>query len=69
MIIYRFCELEKMADKQQTDDKEVLDFAHAPLRKTHRAEDISEIVRQGILNGYWKPDDKINDQELSERLG
>jgi len=58
-----------MTDKQQTNDKEGLEFAHTQLRKTHRAEDISEIVRQGILNGYWKPDDKINDQELSERLG
>lgn len=38
-------------------------------KKTSRAETIAEVIRDGIDRGYWKPEDRINDQELSERLG
>lgn len=38
-------------------------------KKTSRAENIAEVIRDGIDRGYWKPEDRINDQELAERLG
>ena len=39
------------------------------IKRTNRAEDIVGVITEGIINGYWKPDEKISDQELSERLG
>ena len=45
------------------------DFFPEGMKKTSRAENIAEVVREGIDRGYWKPEDRINDQELSERLG
>jgi DNA-binding GntR family transcriptional regulator len=46
-------------------DNFILDGA----KKISRAENIAGVIRDGIERGYWKPDDRINDQELSERLG
>ena len=39
------------------------------VKKTSRAENVVDIIIQGITKGYWKPGDKINDLALSERLG
>ena len=39
------------------------------VKKTSRAENVVDIIIQGIVKGYWKPGDKINDLALSERLG
>ena len=38
------------------------------MRKS-RAEDILLIIKEGIVRGYWKPDERINDLDLSKRLG
>jgi len=45
------------------------DFFAEVVKKTSRAESIAEIISEGIGRGYWKPEDRINDLELSERLG
>lgn len=39
------------------------------FEKASRAENIYEVIKEGILRGVWKPGDKINDQELAEQLG
>ncbi|WP_319562549.1 GntR family transcriptional regulator [Marispirochaeta sp.] len=39
------------------------------FEKTSRADTIYEIIKDGILQGVWKPGDKIDDQELAKRLG
>jgi len=49
--------------------REKADFLERPGRKTSRAEDIVAIVKEGIVSGYCKPEEKINDLDLSERLG
>lgn len=38
-------------------------------RRISRAEDILSVIKEGIVRGYWKPEEKINDLELSEKLG
>jgi DNA-binding GntR family transcriptional regulator len=52
--------------KSMKSDMEL--FPKSP-KQTSRAEDIVEKIKEGIVSGYWKPDEKINDQELSERFG
>lgn len=39
------------------------------VKKSSRAENVVEIIIQGIVKGFWKPGDKINDLALSEQLG
>ncbi len=39
------------------------------FEKASRAENIYEVIKEGILQGVWKPGDKINDLELSKQLG
>lgn len=39
------------------------------VKKTSRAENVVDIIIQGIVKGFWKPGDKINDLALSEQLG
>ncbi|WP_319476558.1 GntR family transcriptional regulator [Marispirochaeta aestuarii] len=39
------------------------------FEKASRADTIYEIIKDGILQGVWKPGDKIDDQELAKRLG
>jgi DNA-binding GntR family transcriptional regulator len=64
-----------MGKKSDMDQKSDLagfegeDFFPDGVKRTSRAEGIAEVVREGIDRGYWKPEDRINDQELSERLG
>jgi len=37
--------------------------------KTSRAENVYEAIRKGIISGYWKAGDRINDAELAKRYG
>jgi len=48
----------------------VLDFEFpvAFITKKSRAEDIVGIIKEGIIRGYWKPNEKIDDGELAKRL-
>lgn len=39
------------------------------LGKTNRSAVISEIVKEGILSGLWKPGDRLSDEEIAEKLG
>jgi DNA-binding GntR family transcriptional regulator len=58
--------MENTKNPSETIDTDMLsDF----VRKTSRAENVVDIIIQGIIKGYWKPGDKINDLALSERLG
>ncbi|MFA6008319.1 MAG: GntR family transcriptional regulator [Candidatus Shapirobacteria bacterium] len=58
--------MENTENPAQTMDTDILaEF----VKKTSRAENVVDIIIQGIVKGYWKPGDKINDLALSERLG
>ncbi|MCD6122728.1 MAG: GntR family transcriptional regulator [Spirochaetales bacterium] len=48
-------------------DKE--DFLVPLFAKTSRAENVYEAIRRGIISGYWKAGDRINDAELAKRYG
>ncbi|MBI9105614.1 MAG: SMP-30/gluconolactonase/LRE family protein [Spirochaetales bacterium] len=37
--------------------------------KTSKADDISDYIKDGLLEGIWKPEERINDQDLAEKLG
>ncbi len=39
------------------------------FEKTSRAENVYEAIRRGIISGYWKAGDRINDAELAEKYG
>jgi DNA-binding GntR family transcriptional regulator len=37
-------------------------------QRKSKAQDLSEIIKEGIFRGRWKPGDRINDRELAELL-
>ncbi len=37
------------------------------FEKTSRAENVYEAIKEGIISGYWKAGDRINDQELANK--
>ena len=39
------------------------------LSRVTKASAVCEIVKEGITSGFWLPGDRINDKELSEKLG
>src|SRR4030042_321796 len=39
------------------------------LSRVTNASSVCEIVKEGIAAGFWLPGDRINDRELSEKLG
>lgn len=45
------------------------DFLIPLFAKTSRAENVYEAIRKGIISGYWKAGDRINDAELAKRYG
>ncbi len=44
-------------------------FLEPLFAKTSRAENVYEAIRKGIISGYWKAGDRINDAELAKRYG
>ena len=44
------------------------DLPDLSMTKMSRAENISEVVKEAIFAGHWKPGAKIDDQELAEKL-
>ncbi len=43
------------------------DFLTPLFEKTSRAENVYEAIKEGIISGYWKAGDRINDQELADK--
>ncbi len=43
------------------------DFLTPLFEKTSRAENVYEAIKEGIISGYWKAGERINDQELAEK--
>ncbi len=39
------------------------------ILKYSKAEEVSEYIKDGLLAGLWKPEERINDLELSNKLG
>ncbi len=37
------------------------------FERTSRAENVYEAIKEGIISGYWKAGDRINDQELADK--
>lgn len=44
------------------------EFPPAVITRKSRAEDIVGIIKEGIIRGYWKPNQKIDDKELANKL-
>ena len=40
-----------------------------PFAKSSRGETISDYVKECIINGLWKPGERIDDQELAKKIG
>ena len=43
--------------------------SHKPNRKMNKADMVYEILREGIINGQWRPGDRLYDNELAEQFG
>jgi DNA-binding GntR family transcriptional regulator len=54
---------------ESIDNGKYSQLASASLSRVSKASAIYDILKEGIISGIWLPGDRINDKELSEKLG